>query len=373
MPSIEASPSNIRPTTEVNPGVEATPLSGNTSTATGSTIPSETRTDNSSTQNIQVDIKPGSTNTVTLHSPPEQTQTVSSTNIQANPKQTQTTSSGGTILEKMMNDGSYRSSLVSRINGILHAVASVTAFAHGQQGPIGLVNKFFDKMAFGFTKFIAPILSYGLRAWDAVKSKNLIEAFIKILPPVLMPLVGDANVDVVYGLSTGMNVMHDMAEERLSDKSKKSADFAQTYKQKSQSYGDFAKMIFTEVKNIFSDFVRGKLSVKAVGGVIASVLISGGALPIMLFARKARDTALAKILGLIRNLGGILGDIFFIFDKEYAYRRKTGLLCAGAGVLDIAKRWVGEKWGQIFIHLAAALNVSGYAVWNAHNGNKNAT
>ena len=359
--------------------VAATPLPSQTILTTNSASPvqdSNTVTQSTNGQSVVSNIS----NPVTdLHSPPEQTETYSQTqgvNAETTTKNTNTTSLGGRIMDLMKDRKGWEkitkvsNDYVSKVNGILHAAASVSSFAHGQQGFFGKINKFFDRVAFAFTKFIAPIISYGTRAAFAFMDKNLIETFIKILPPILMPFVGDANVDVVYGLSTGMNVMHDMADERLKNRVKDSEEFARNYKQESQSYSGFAKLLFTEVKNILKDFLAGKLNMKAVGGVIASVTISGGALPIMLFARKARDTMMAKALGLIRNGGGILGDIFFILDKEFAYRRKTGWLCAGAGLCNIAKRWVGDKWAQILIHAAAAFDVSGYAVWNAHNGSQ---
>ncbi len=274
------------------------------------------------------------------------------------------------MLQKILKDADYRSAFVSKINAVLHAAASLTAFAHGSNSPLGMVNKFFDKAAFAFTKFVAPIISYGLRGVDSLKHKNIIEAFIKFIPPVLMPFIGDANVDVVYGLSTGLNCMHDLAQDSVNNKSKTDANYAAKADQGKKSYRQYALMLLKEAKEICIKFFKGGLDNLTKGTTLASFMIFGGALPIILFARNARDSMFARIVGLFRNIGGIIGDVFFMMDKKDAYKRKTGWLCAVAGLCDIAKRWVGEKWGQIFIHAAAAFNVSGYAAWNARDGHR---
>jgi len=274
------------------------------------------------------------------------------------------------FLQKILRDANYRSSIVSKINGVLHAAASVTAFAHGSKGPLGIVNKFFDKVAFAFTKFVAPIISYGLRGFDSLRHKNILEAVIKFIPPFLMPFIGDANVDVVYGLSTGLNCMHDLAQDSANNKAKSDSNFADKVEQSKKSYRQYASMLLKEVKDICVKFVKGGLDKLQWGTTLASFMIFGGALPIILFARNARDSIFARAVGLFRNIGGIVGDVYFMLDKKDAHKRKTGFLCALAGLCDIAKRWVGDKWGQIFIHAAAAFNVSGYAVWNSRDHNK---
>ena len=40
-----------------------------------------------------------------------------------------------------------------------------------------------------------------------------------------------------------------------------------------------------------------------------------GSLPMLLFARDQRDTPLARVSGLLRNLGGTLGDIGWVFQN----------------------------------------------------------
>ncbi len=261
---------------------------------------------------------------------------------------------------------------VSKINGILHTIASLTSLGHGSSGAFGKVNKFFDKLAFVFTKFVAPILSYGTRAVSAFKQKNIFETVIKAIPPILMPFIGDANVDVVYGLSTGFNCIHDLAQDNLNTKSAANSDYAAKAAKSKESFSGHAKLLLEETKEMIVKCFKGELDAKQTLVTLGSFLILGGAAPIILFARKARDTVLARACGLARSIGGGIGDVVFALYKNDPHRNKVGILCGIASVCDIAKRWVGEKWGQILIHAAAAFNVSGYAAWNSRDGNKGA-
>jgi hypothetical protein len=258
---------------------------------------------------------------------------------------------------------------ISYVNALLHALATVTSF--GDSSSMKLLNKFFHKSAFLFTRYLAPLSSYGLAAINAFMKKDLAEGLIKAIPPLFLPFVGDANVDTVYGLSTSLNQPYDMLAERVRADAHKS----QEHKNFSESKGDLAnnlKLIKNEAKSLWKEFMQGKLSFwKQSIYLYNCPLILGGSLPMLLFARNARDTFLAKSLGLLRAAGGILGDIGFLFGEKDIYKKLVGVMCSISAISSIAKRWVkSDNYANALIHLSSALDVSAMALWNTFSGTR---
>ena len=94
----------------------------------------------------------------------------------------------------------------------------------------------------------------------------------------------------------------------------------------------------------------------------------------LLFGRDQRDTTLAKISGVLRNVGGCLGDLGWVFGGKVEKEKVImGVVYTLAQVADIAKRFVSEDVSKVLIHLSAALNVSAMTVWNTLNTANNKT
>jgi hypothetical protein len=266
------------------------------------------------------------------------------------------------FLEKYIKDPNSRNIAISTINAILHGLATVTSFGDGEQ--MKSVNKIFNSGAFLFTRWLGPLITYGSAALNALKKNDFAEMFIKLIPPVLLPFTGDANVDTVYGLSSALNQPYDMASKRVREnahKSKAHLDFA-------NNKGDFStnlKLIFDSYKSLYKDLVAGKLNPwKEATHLIGCPLIMLSSLPIMLFARSDRDSNFSRVLGLFRNIGGMLGDVGFMAGDNI-YKKSIGVLFLTAAMSSIAKRWVDEKTSRIFIHLSSALDLTAYSIWNA--------
>jgi hypothetical protein len=279
------------------------------------------------------------------------------------------------ILIDLMTDSSYRNTLIAALNALFHGLSAVSMF-NNKDGDVKQKSfaEFCDKTAFLFTRWIAPLTSYAVAAIESIKDNKWIEAAIKAVPPLFLPLVGEANIDTVYGSSTGFNCPYDMVIKRIEEKSKESSDFKKYAEESSKTGMGHVKMFISEFKNMVSDFTNGKLTFEDNALLVACSAIVTGSLPIMLFMRNARDSWAARLLGLIRNAGGITGDLMFgiqgLKNKEH-YKSLIGVFCTLAAGSDIAKRWVNNPVVEkILIHLGAALNVSGYAVWNAFSGSK---
>lgn len=270
------------------------------------------------------------------------------------------------IAERLAEDPDYRSVFIGGVNAALHTLATVTSFAGVDKQPIiKALNKFIDTCAFVCTKYVAPISSYGYAAWEAWKNKKGVEVFIKAIPPLLLPFVGASNIDTVYGLSTGLNAPYDRLVERITEKSKESAAYAAEV---NKNFTSNAKIVWSEFKEWLSDFKAGKIKGNEKVYFYNCPMILAGSIPMLLFARHARDTIMAKGLGLLRNIGGILGDVAFFFEKDLRLKL-VGVFCSLAACANIGKRWVkSEATGRLLIHSAAALDVAGISVWNAYSG-----
>lgn len=274
-------------------------------------------------------------------------------------------------IERFLHDANYRNISIGSINATLHALATVTSFSSREGGLSWLksINKIVDQIAFICTRWVAPIISYGFAAYKALENKEGVKAFIKLVPPLCLPLVGDANIDIVYGSSSGLNQPYDLIEERIKFLVEKHPELAEPIKEANKTFSGNAKLMWGIFKQMCKEFVQGRMPKEEAWFFVNCSMILGGSIPAMLFARHSRDSIFAKITGLLRNSGGILGDIlFFAFDRDNMHKLSIGAMCTVSGLASIIKRWVkSDAVARTLIHLSAALDVSAYALWNAYN------
>lgn len=275
--------------------------------------------------------------------------------------------SSGTFINRFMSDGNFRSASISGLNAFLHSLTVATAFTPG----LKTINEYIDNAAFLCTKIVSPLVSFGISSIFAFVDKKPVEGLIKAIPPLFLPFIGDANVDTVFGLCFGLNQPYDMVSDRLKARAKESSDFASHLQEKNKTSLGNAQLILKEFKNIFSDLVQGKLHWRDISYILNCSMMLAGSLPMLLFASQQRNTAIAKFFGILRNAGGIFGDILFLSQKANFHKLLVGILCSLGGISNITKRLVpNEALARIFIHLGAALDVAGYTVWNAWSDKK---
>ncbi len=275
------------------------------------------------------------------------------------------------LIERFFEDADYRNISIGSINATLHALATITSFGSHEGGPswIKPINKLVDKAAFTCTRWIAPFVSYGFAAYKAFKNNEGIKCLIKLIPPVFLPMVGDANIDTVYGGSVGLNQPYDLVEERIKFLIEKHSELDAAIKEANKTFSGNAKLIWGVFKQMCKEFMQGRMPKEEAWYFINCIMILSGSIPMIMFARNARNTPLAKVLGLIRNLGGILGDAcFFWFDRGNKHKFMIGSMCTVSAFGSIIKRWVkSDVLARTLIHLCAAMDVSAYALWNAYN------
>ena len=290
---------------------------------------------------------------------PEQTDDQTS-----NEAKRQEENSNDSLFIKYIKNPNTRNIAISTINAVLHGVAAITSLSEASSEQMKSINAITDKAAFFFTRWFAPIVTYGSAALNAFKKKDFAEMFIKLIPPVILPFTGDANVDTVYGLSSSLNQPYDMASKRVRENSHESQDHRSFAENKGNPLTNL-KLIFQNLGGLYKDLMAGKLDLaKQASHLIGCPMIMAGSLPIMLFARNDRDSNFSRMLGLGRNIGGMLGDIGFMAGDNI-YKKSIGVLFLTAALSSIAKRWVGEKASRIFIHLSSALDLTAYSIWNA--------
>ena len=274
--------------------------------------------------------------------------------------------------DRFQQDPDFRNLAIAGVNAVLHSAATVTNFLVQDDSKFKLLNNFFDKSALICTKWLAPITSYGWSAYEAFQAKQPIKMLIKLIPPAFLPLVGDANIDTVYGSSTGFNQPYDLVIDRLKEKSNKSAEGKAEVDEANKTFSGNAKLIMSTFKDMCKEFMKGKMPYKEAIYFVNCAMILAGALPMMLFDRNARDTLSAKVLGTVRSVGGLIGDYAFV-TQEWGnlHKLSIGGLCSISAVASIVKRFVkSDSVARVLIHLGAALDVTAYALWNAFNSGK---
>jgi hypothetical protein len=275
-------------------------------------------------------------------------------------------------LDRLAHDPDFRNISISGVNAALHATATVTNFLVKDDSKFKLINDFFDSAALICTKWIAPITSYGWSAYEAFNAKQPIKMLIKLVPPIFLPFIGDANIDTVYGSSSGLNQPYDLVIERIRKEQNSSPEANQKILEANKTHLGNAKLIWSTFQEMCKEFVQGKLSKKETLYLINCAMILAGALPIMLFDKNSRDSIFAKTLGTVRSIGGIFGDALFVaFEWGNLHKLAIGGLCGVSAVASIVKRFVAnESVAKVLIHLGAGLDVTAYSLWNAFNSGK---
>ena len=275
---------------------------------------------------------------------------------------------------RLLDDVRYRNNFLSGINAFLHGLATITNFIDQKNPALKLINTIVDKSAFFCTRWLTPYISYGHAAYTAAANqKEPLLSLIKLVPPAFLPLVGDANIDMVYGLCNASNQPYDLITNRIKEKIKDSPEYAKKIQETRNTKLGFISEVFKELKKGLSEFSQGKLDFWKEGlYVINCSFILAGSIPMLLFGRDQRDTTLAKISGVSRFIGGLLGDIGFMFGGEESKDKfAIGVLTTLATFADISKRFVNEDIAKVLIHLGAALNVTGMTLWNTTNTETN--
>jgi len=110
----------------------------------------------------------------------------------------------------------------------------------------------------------------------------------------------------------------------------------------------------------------------------APISFASGALMILgsltgfAFARTERDSLAAKVTGIIRNLGGIIGDLDFIFKYDDLDHKLTGSFCGIASICGVVQRFIKDSdIANSFSHALVACDNIGFTIWSLASKKKN--
>lgn len=269
----------------------------------------------------------------------------------------------------------------------IHTMAASAPF-------MGASNKFVEfsnTVAIGAAKWFVPLTTLGQNAFEAWKGKRMVEAAIRLIPVVILPMVPFYNFSIGFGIYSACNFLLGKATKgiELKEKDGWKVNFEKTFK----GLETFLEEIFEGVGHLAKDFGQnGKATIgkllktfvdekardtklgKFTDNAFSLACAMGMFFPSvfhLVFARKERDTTLAKTLGFVRNLSGLGGDanIMVTGDK---FEKTAGGFMGVASILGILQRFIpDEKVARIFIHTLMALDNIGMTVWALDSQRKN--
>lgn len=216
--------------------------------------------------------------------------------------------------------------------------------------------KFLDEKSEWFAKYIIPF-SFGWNGIEAIMGKRLPEAFSRLIPAALFSVLPFYNLNLATGISSGLNYLFELVKDRHGGKPPGDGDLWRNTKE-----------TWTTSVEIFKDMLKGDQSKEDLPKQLATVFLLAGGLGGFTFARKSRDSALARFFGNMRNAGGIFADWKLMFNKDPdATRAKdlriVGFTCSIASILNILMRWVDPKLARALNHISIAADDFGLTYW----------
>lgn len=243
-------------------------------------------------------------------------------------------------------------------------------------------KEYLDKYSFQLTKgvMMARFLTAG---WGAFMQNRIVEAVARTIGIVALPFVRLEDVT----LATGLTACFGQADLGLEGKLGKSKKYESKFENfrlwvnallkmtEEFIFAGFGKnrkvfpdLSFQRLKDIFEQVYHDFRGVdKQVvqdstdqGHTVtaASYLTGFGALIGMLFGSRSRNIY-NKIGGVIRNLGGFVGDYTLLTHPD-SNMRKAGIFTGLASVIDIIQRFLPEKYLNTINRLNALNNLFGF-------------
>ncbi len=235
--------------------------------------------------------------------------------------------------------------------------------------PGSFLKDFVDEWSVRLTK-AAIMIRYINAGLGAFLNKRIVEAFGRVAGILPLPFVKLEDLTLATGLSTFFS-QTDLGLEQKIGASKKSS-YESMIENAKEWFGNWLEMSADIIKNGFSmnsarllfpdfkleqitdiprrfyeDFMTPKHTIGKPGekekghtAVFGAYMIGGGALIGVLFGRKARNIW-NKLGGLIRNIGGILGDYTLVTHPDPNVR-KGGYFFGMATIIDVVQRFMPD-------------------------------
>jgi hypothetical protein len=224
------------------------------------------------------------------------------------------------------------------------------------------ISKGLDNFTVLFSKYVLPIY-FAHMGKKNIDDKKALEGLTRLAPALTLwfSKIPFFNFDFAYGLFAGPKMALVAAENHM----KKTSGFT--------SVEENTKHVWEGLKESFKNirrFKKDRLFFEDLLSLSGSLMMSIGTGFGMLTSFMKRDTPLAKLFGVFRNFGGILGDATLIGFKDGKHRQ-AGWSFVLASVLGIVQRWVlNDDVAQIFTHTKDALNTLAFTLWNMGDAEK---
>lgn len=231
---------------------------------------------------------------------------------------------------------------------VMHGIAGITSVKEGLlPKPI---KKTVDTIAISLSKFTTSA-NYLSLAFEALKENRTFDFLARILDPLFVPWMKLEDIHLARGMSAGATLM----------------DFSQNHKLTKKDHE-------TQIGNFFSNCRAGLSMVEEMirGGVgenrkiipkgkdeghtmhfFGQLIALGSALGVI-FGANQRNL-MNKIGGLIRNIGGFLGDMTMILHGDKAFKL-SGIFYAANAVIDAVQRFLPTEIIDPINHFNMILN-----------------
>jgi hypothetical protein len=234
------------------------------------------------------------------------------------------------------------------ITSVLHGIAGLTSINNFLFSPS--LKKLFDKVTVTASKSVTS-LTYAFLALESFKKNKIFDFIARMLDPLFVPWMKLEDIHLARGMSAGLTLIDFSQMSRLPKKSMT----------KTENFFANLKAMVQMLEESFSSGLgaKRKLFVKAQNDkghtmALFGHLIMLGSMVGVLFGANQRNL-MNKIGGVIRNLGGFLGDITMILHGDESFVL-SGCFYAANAVIDALQRFLPQNIIDPINHFNMILN-----------------
>lgn len=235
------------------------------------------------------------------------------------------------------------------LSSVFHGVAALNNMTKFLSPKL---KKFLDTNSVRFTKGITSVIYFFL-SLEALKHNRIFDFFARILDPLLVPWMGLSDIHLARGMSAGLTQIDISQNKRVkaNPKSKtKLGNLIANFKAFKEMLTETLDGGFGKHRKIFVPKEKESGHTMALTGY----LIMLGSFLGIAFGANQRNF-MNKLGGLIRNLGGFIGDFTMIMHSE-PDNQKSGFFYATNAVIDALQRFLPEEVAETINHLNMILN-----------------
>lgn len=234
------------------------------------------------------------------------------------------------------------------VTSVLHAIAGITSinnFLFPEK-----FKKLFDQVTVACSKAVTSI-TYAFLALEAFQKNKTFDCIARLLDPLFVPWMKLEDIHLARGMSAGLTLIDFSQMRKVGDQAKtKSENFFANLKATVEMLEESFKSGLGAKRKIFVDPEHDQGHTMAVFG---HTIMLGSMLGVLFGANKRN--LMNKVGGVIRNLGGFLGDITMILHGDRAFRL-SGIAYAANAIIDAVQRFLPKSIIDPINHFNMILN-----------------